>query len=82
MWQMQDPDKRLNAVPMYGVVVPMDHGAHGMGRKLKARQGKPRVTDPNQMMIDLEWLTPVTSSLMESHEPLGGNKGHYCYVYI
>ncbi|KAK0738706.1 hypothetical protein B0T18DRAFT_441336 [Schizothecium vesticola] len=61
MWQMQDPDKRLNAVPMYGLV---------------------RVTDPNQMMVDLKWLTPVTSSLMESHEPLGGNKGHYCYVYI
>ena len=77
---MQDPDKRLNAVPMYVVVVPMDQGMHGM--TMKPRQTKPRITDPNQMLMDLEWLTPVTSKLMESHDLLGGNNGHYCYVYI
>jgi len=76
---MQDPEKRLNAVPMYGVVVPMDHGSHGGKIKVKPRQ---RITDPNKMLIDMEWLSPVTLPLIEAHEQLGGNKGQYCYVYI
>jgi tyrosinase len=78
LWQMQDPDTRLNAVPMYGTVVPMpDHGGdHGMKGK------RQRVTDPNKMLIDLEWLSPITTPLIEAHDQLGSNKGYYCYIYI
>jgi tyrosinase len=78
MWQMQDPEERLNAVPMYGKVIPMDHGAHGGKVKYKRQ----RETDPNKMLLDLEWLSPVRAPLMEAHDQLGSNGGTYCYIYI
>ncbi|KAK0617754.1 hypothetical protein B0T14DRAFT_605751 [Immersiella caudata] len=77
MWQMQDPEERLNAVPMYGKVIPMDHGSHGMKEKRQARE-----TDPNKMVVDLKWLSPLVSPLMQAHDQLGSNGGAYCYIYI
>lgn len=70
---MQDPDNRLNAVPMVGNV---NHGGHGGGHRKRQR-----VTDPLKMVIDLEWLAPPIP-LMEAHDHLGGNGGQYCYIYI
>jgi len=75
LWQMQDIDSRLNAVPMVGVVHP-----HEMDTREKRQEG--RITDPLKMVVDLEWLSPVTTKLMEAHDQLGANGGLYCYVYI
>jgi len=79
IWQMQDIDERLNAVPMYGKAVPMEHAGHEMGRT--KWQGQ-RVTDPRQMIVDLEWLSLAKVPLMEAHDQLGSNGGLYCYIYI
>ncbi|KAK5656979.1 hypothetical protein OQA88_3502 [Cercophora sp. LCS_1] len=68
IWQMQDIDNRLNAVPMVGNV------GHNHGKRQ-------RVTDPLKATIDLEWLSdPIP--LMEAHDNLGANGGKYCYIYI
>lgn len=81
---MQDPENRLNAVPMHGVV--MDHGSGHMGAEPVAgatdKHKRQRVTDPTKMIVDLEWLSPIKTKLMEAHDQLGGNEGRYCYVYI
>jgi len=82
---MQDVENRLYSVPMYGTVVPMDHGGHDMGvgvtdkMMIKPRQ---RITDPSKMVIDLEWLSDIKVPLMEAHDQLGGYGGLYCYIYI
>jgi len=61
---MQDPENRLNAVPMYGQVIPMDHGGH-----------------PIKMVVDLEWLSPLKSPLMEAHDQLG-SYGGFIAIFI
>lgn len=71
VWQMQDPEKRMNQVPDFS------GGGHNHGRKMKRQ----RTMDPNKAVIDLEWLAP-SIPLMEAHESLGGNKGAFCYIYI
>ncbi|KAH8878706.1 Di-copper centre-containing protein [Thozetella sp. PMI_491] len=68
VWQMQDPDARLNAIP--GV---SEMNMPGMNHK--------RVTDPSTIIVDMEWLGPPIK-LMETHDPLGGNGGAFCYVYV
>jgi len=87
IWQMQDPENRLNAVPMHGVV--MDHGGGHMGARgeavtgpLSNKEKRQRITDPTKMIVDLEWLSPIKTKLMDAHDQLGGNEGRYCYVYI
>ncbi|KAK4227267.1 hypothetical protein QBC38DRAFT_536577 [Podospora fimiseda] len=72
IWQMQDPENRINAwVDFTG------GGGHtGHGRK---RQSK---LDPWKTVIDLEWLTDKSIPLMEAHDQLGGAGGQFCYVYI
>ncbi|AEO67326.1 040e235b-4539-4777-bd7f-6c0c9d2a8b8c [Thermothielavioides terrestris] len=70
IWQMQDPDARLNAVPTGGGGMP---GMPGMGGG--------SAQDPSTAVIDLEWLAgPI--KLLEAHDQLGGNGGAFCYVYV
>ncbi|KAK3319573.1 hypothetical protein B0T19DRAFT_445378 [Cercophora scortea] len=76
IWQMQDPAKRLNAVPAFG-----EMPGHGGMRKRGGRHGGRADTDPMTAVIDLEWLAP-SIPLMEAHDQLGGNKGAFCYVYV
>ncbi len=68
---MQDPDARLNAVPMFNGDMHMP----GMGHMHK------RDKDPKDVMVDLEWLAPPIK-LLEAHDQLGGNNGLFCYVYV
>ncbi len=72
IWQMQDPDKRLNAVPTgRGASMP---DMPGMG-------GGSSGPDPSKAVIDLEWLAgPIP--LLEAHDQLGGNGGAFCYIYV
>ncbi|KAK4186702.1 hypothetical protein QBC35DRAFT_553521 [Podospora australis] len=76
VWQMQDPDRRINAVPDFS------GGGHtGHGRRLLLTKRQRGTMDPTKAVIDLEWLAP-SIPLMEAHESLGGNKGAFCYIYI
>ncbi|KAK3312280.1 hypothetical protein B0H66DRAFT_632904 [Apodospora peruviana] len=71
IWQMQDPDARLNAVPLIMADMPgMNHGK---------RQKKP--VDLDKEMMDIDWIAPPIK-LLEAHDNLGGNGGAFCYVYV
>ncbi len=63
---MQDPENRLNAIP-----------SGSMPMETKNR----RAADPEDTIVDLEWLGPPIK-LLETHEQLGGNGGAFCYVYV
>lgn len=69
IWQMQDPDMRLNVVPT-AETPPL----HAHGRRGSDPTGK-------NTMIDLEFLAPAIP-LLEAHDQLGGNGGAFCYVYV
>ena len=68
IWQMQDVENRLNALP--NVSMPMD-------MKLPRQEEE----DPLDTMVDMQWLGP-TIKLVETHDQLGGNGGAFCYVYV
>ncbi|GAW20786.1 hypothetical protein ANO14919_102970 [Xylariales sp. No.14919] len=66
IWSMQDPDKRLYAIPFVNtnMTMPMK-----------------RAVDPHNVTVDMEWLGPPIK-LFESHDQLGGNNGAFCYIYV
>ena len=66
IWQMQDPENRLNAFPSSNAPV------HNHGK---------RAEDPMTAIIDLEWLAPPIK-LTEANDQLGGYNGAFCYVYV
>lgn len=68
IWQMQDVENRLNALP--NVSMPMD-------MKLPRQEEE----DPLDTMVDMQWLGPPIK-LVETHDQLGGNGGAFCYVYV
>ncbi|KAH9885553.1 Di-copper centre-containing protein [Xylariomycetidae sp. FL2044] len=74
IWQMQDPEKRLNALP--SGMPPMD--------MKKSKKGRRQTEDEDPIaneVVDLEWLgEPIP--LVETHDQLGGNGGAFCYVYV
>ncbi len=66
IWQMQDPETRLNAWVSLGTT-----GGHNHHKR----------AGPEGMLIDLEWLSPAIN-LTEANDQLGGNGGLFCYVYV
>jgi len=77
---MQDPERRVYAVPyfssnMNGTGTEGGHAGHWKGKR------QDRVTDPAKMVIDLKWLAPAIP-LYEAHDQLGGLGGKFCYVYV
>jgi tyrosinase len=70
IWQMQDPENRINAFPSFGT----PSHSHS-GRKQR------RAQDPRDAIIDLEWLAPPIK-LTEASDQLGGNGGKFCYIYV
>ncbi|KAK4176774.1 hypothetical protein QBC36DRAFT_186640 [Triangularia setosa] len=72
IWQMQDPEKRINAVP--GQTMP---GGHNHGRKRQTAKPK-NVLDS---IIDLGW-TAGPLRLEEMNDQLGGYGGEMCYIYV
>ncbi|KAG4219547.1 hypothetical protein PC116_g31974 [Phytophthora cactorum] len=68
IWQMQDPDVRLNAVPSGNMSMPM----------VKNRRAD---EDPMETLVDMEWLGPPIK-LRETHDQLGGYGGAFCYIYV
>lgn len=73
IWQMQDPENRINAVPGQPSTTMPGHNHGGMAKK--------RATDINDVVVDLGWTAgPV--KLMDLNEQLGGLGGELCYIYV
>ncbi|KAK4651006.1 hypothetical protein QC762_700690 [Podospora pseudocomata] len=71
IWQMNDPENRINAVP--GQAMP---GGHNHGRR--------QTTQPKNALdsvIDLGWTAPGVR-LEEMNDQLGGLGGEMCYIYV
>lgn len=73
IWQMQDPETRIDAWVTLGSMPPMP----GMPGMKKHR----RQSTPDNATIDLEWLAPPIK-LTDANDQLGGNGGAYCYIYV
>jgi len=74
IWQMQDPENRLNAVVSLGAAKPaadpMPGHEHPDGGAAAGRK------------IDLKWLIPDVIPVLEAHDGLGGHNGAFCHVYV
>ena len=73
IWQMQDPEMRLHAIPNV-TMPPMPMPPMPPMRKI-------RRADPMNMTVNMEWLGPEIP-LLETHDQLGGNGGAFCYIYV
>lgn len=69
LWQMQDPENRVDKVPGAGAM-----SMPGLGMK-EERQ------DLENAVVDLGWTAPAVK-LLELNEMLGGLGGQFCYVYV
>ncbi|KAI6626321.1 hypothetical protein MCOR08_007232 [Pyricularia oryzae] len=74
IWQMQDPEKRVqgsNAIPDLN--------------RMGAAPGPAPRPEPGQaiedMVVDLKWLAPK-STLKQLNDLFGGNNGKICYYYV
>ncbi|KAK3301769.1 uncharacterized protein B0T15DRAFT_563343 [Chaetomium strumarium] len=74
IWQMQDPEHRIDAVPGQAAMPMPPHEGHG-GMKPRAA---PNVSD---LVVDLGWTAPPVK-LMDLNEQLGGLGGELCYIYV
>jgi tyrosinase len=74
IWQMQDPENRVNAVPS---VKSSASSKPDLGHSHSSRP----VGAPKDAVIDLEWLAP-SIKLMAAHDALGGNGGAFCHIYV
>lgn len=73
IWQMQDPENRLNAVVSLGGRQPAPgHEGHG------GADGGPAAG----RVFDLKWLFPDVIDVLEAHDALGGHNGAFCHVYV
>ncbi len=68
IWQMQDPENRINEIPGGGAM------AMSLTHTLKR-------DDRGNAIVDLGWLAPPVK-LSELNDQLGGNGGKMCYIYI
>lgn len=82
IWQMQDVENRLYALPNASMPMPMPNGSMPMpmpnGSMPMLRR---RAPDPQDVIVDMEWLGPPIK-LFETHDQLGGNDGKFCYIYV
>lgn len=80
IWQMQDPEARIHAIPTGGMNMP----PHQLREEFAARRhphARPRAEDPKNVVIDLGWIAPEIP-LLEATDQLGGNGGQFCYIYV
>ncbi|KAK6851968.1 hypothetical protein PG995_012093 [Apiospora arundinis] len=77
IWQMQDPENRINAIPTGGMAMP----PHQLRDEVARHGPYPRAEDPKDVIVDLGWIAPAIP-LLELTDQLGGNKGQFCYIYV
>ena len=75
IWQMQDPEKRIDAW------VTLGSGGKSGGASGGGHNHSKRAATPEESVIDLEWLAP-SIPLIDANDQLGGNHGLFCYIYI
>jgi tyrosinase len=71
IWQMQDPEKRIDLIPGAGAM-----GMPGMGGMRKRSTGAAA-----EEIVDLAWVAPPVP-LAKLNDNLGGNDGQFCYIYV
>ncbi|KAK8076190.1 Di-copper centre-containing protein [Apiospora phragmitis] len=69
IWQMQDPENRINAIPTGGMAMP----PHQLREEAALHPFK-RAEDPKDVIVDLGWIAPAIP-LLELTDQLGGNRG-------
>ncbi|KAH6612253.1 hypothetical protein B0J18DRAFT_414358 [Chaetomium sp. MPI-SDFR-AT-0129] len=73
IWQMQDPENRVDKVPGTSTSMPMPgHGGMSMVAKRE---------DVQDAVVDLGWTAPAVR-LMDLNEQMGGLGGELCYIYV
>jgi tyrosinase len=77
IWQMQDPDNRVNAVPGQAAM-PMNHPMKREHEEWVKRQGQKALKD---VIVELGWTAPPVP-LMDLNDLLGGNSAQFCYIYV
>ncbi len=76
IWQMQEPDTRVDLVP--GLAAPVVEMTHPMKFvKRQAMRGK----TAKDFVVELGWTAPAVT-LDKLNDNLGGNDGQFCYVYV
>ncbi len=78
LWQMQDPENRVGAIPsLGGGASPHSHTIRDDGPPMHDMGHM----DPADSIVDLGWVAgPVR--LGDLNDQLGGNGGQFCYVYV
>ncbi|OAA65840.1 putative domain, di-copper centre [Niveomyces insectorum RCEF 264] len=71
IWQMQDPDNRINAIPGMGAMPMSMSAVEPVGRRNAAAD----------IIVDFGFLAPPVP-LTDLLDQLGGNKGQFCYIYV
>ncbi|KAI0014583.1 Di-copper centre-containing protein [Xylariomycetidae sp. FL0641] len=72
IWQMQDPEARLNAIPFANTTMTMPMRKH---------RRQDHMANPLETPVDMEWLGPAIK-LGETADQLGGYDGNFCYIYV
>lgn len=67
IWQMQDPENRIDDIPGAGAM-----GMPGMGGMRRSVE---------DVIVDLGWIAPAVP-LANLNDNLGGNGGKFCYYYV
>ena len=76
IWQMQDPDARVDLIPGQGA----QSMSHPMARDPDYKP-VPRATPAKDTIVDLGWTAPPIA-LGKLNDLLGGNDGKVCYIYV
>lgn len=76
IWQMQDPENRVNAIPGLGRGGGGGGGWPGHG----GGHGRRQASNGSDIIIDLGWTAPP-ARLTDLNEQLGGLGGEFCYIY-
>lgn len=76
IWQMQDPENRVNAMvtrDLSGIDGLIPQG--GPGHKARTQRNL------DDIVVDLDWTVPP-ARLVDLNEELGGLGGKFCHVYV
>ncbi len=77
---MQDPENRVGAIPGSGSM-KMSHPGMNMDANTIPLQPRADAAAAADVMVDLGWVAPPVA-LADLNDPLGGNGGQFCYIYV
>lgn len=80
IWQMQDPENRVDLIPGSGAM-KMSHGGRDAQSPAAGAADPPPPDSRADSMVDLGWIAPPVR-LGDLNDQLGGHGGQFCYVYV